>query len=182
MVIKITPNEKGNPPGKLAEAELHFTEGPLEGLKLIGFSVWERRSGNGRNVTFPPASTSSTASGAASRCCGRPPTPRRRIGCATWCCRPMPSTKPSSRPSRSEAGAATSRRTHGLAPAEAGWRGGRTYGPPVVVLVMRRRRSRAHGCYHVFCGRRRRWRLALVLPPHERRHVERRPSSKPSMI
>ncbi len=53
MVIKIAPNEKGNPPGKLAEAELHFTEGPLEGLKLIGFSVWERRSGNGRNVTFP---------------------------------------------------------------------------------------------------------------------------------
>jgi hypothetical protein len=53
VVIKITPNEKGNPPGKLAEAELHFTEGPLEGLKLIGFSIWERRSGNGRNVTFP---------------------------------------------------------------------------------------------------------------------------------
>jgi hypothetical protein len=22
-------------------------------LKLIGFSVWERKSGNGRNVTFP---------------------------------------------------------------------------------------------------------------------------------
>lgn len=53
MVIKITPNEKGNPPGKLADAELHFAEGPLEGLKLIGFSVWERRTGTGRNVTFP---------------------------------------------------------------------------------------------------------------------------------
>jgi hypothetical protein len=53
VVIKITPNEKGNPPGKLAEAELHFTEGPLSGLKLIGFAVWERRGGNGRNVTFP---------------------------------------------------------------------------------------------------------------------------------
>lgn len=53
MTIKITPNDKGNPPGKLAEAELHFTEGPLEGLKLIGFSVWERRGGSGRNVTFP---------------------------------------------------------------------------------------------------------------------------------
>ena len=53
MVIKITPNDKGNPPGKLAEAELHFTEGALEGLKLIGFSVWERRGGGGRNVTFP---------------------------------------------------------------------------------------------------------------------------------
>ena len=53
MTIKIVPNEKGNPPGKLAEAELHFTHGPLEGLKLIGFAVWERKTGNGRNVTFP---------------------------------------------------------------------------------------------------------------------------------
>ena len=53
MIVKITPNEKNNPPGKLAEAELHFTEGILEGLKLIGFSVWERRTGGGRNVTFP---------------------------------------------------------------------------------------------------------------------------------
>ena len=53
MHVKITPNDKGNPPGKLADAELHFTEGPLEGLKMIGFSVWERRGGSGRNVTFP---------------------------------------------------------------------------------------------------------------------------------
>ena len=53
MTIKIVPNDKGNPPGKLADAELHFATGPLEGLKLIGFAVWERRSGSGRNVTFP---------------------------------------------------------------------------------------------------------------------------------
>src|ERR1035437_5839744 len=53
FIVKIIPNEKGNPPGKLAEAELHFTEGPLEGLKLIGFAIWERRGGSGRNVTFP---------------------------------------------------------------------------------------------------------------------------------
>jgi hypothetical protein len=53
MVVKIFPNDKGNPPGKLADAELHFTEGVLDGLKLIGFAVWERRGGNGRNVTFP---------------------------------------------------------------------------------------------------------------------------------
>jgi hypothetical protein len=53
VIIKIVRNDKGNPPGKLADAELHFTTGPLEGLKLIGFSVWERRTGNGRNVTFP---------------------------------------------------------------------------------------------------------------------------------
>ncbi len=53
MTVKIVPNDKGNPPGKLADAELHFSGGPLEGLKLIGFAVWERKSGSGRNVTFP---------------------------------------------------------------------------------------------------------------------------------
>lgn len=84
MTIKITPNEKGNPPGKLADAELHFAEigvlrdwlsgyldtcsspnafGPLmtllahlralDGMKLIGFAIWERRGAAGRNVTFP---------------------------------------------------------------------------------------------------------------------------------
>lgn len=52
VTVKVSPNERGNPPGKLADAELHFSEGPLDGLKLIGFAVWERRGG-GRNVTFP---------------------------------------------------------------------------------------------------------------------------------
>jgi hypothetical protein len=54
MVVKIMPNDKqGAPSGKLADAEVHFTEGALEGLRLLGFAVWERRSGTGRNVTFP---------------------------------------------------------------------------------------------------------------------------------
>src|SRR5713226_9179993 len=54
ITVKITPNDRGNPAGKLADAELHFAgESPLAGLKLIGFSIWERRGGNGRNVTFP---------------------------------------------------------------------------------------------------------------------------------
>ena len=53
MTIKIVLNEGCNPPGKLADAELHFADGPLEGLKLIGFGIWERRFGGGRNVTFP---------------------------------------------------------------------------------------------------------------------------------
>jgi len=56
LTIKITPNDKGNPPGKLADAEIHFSDGPLSGLKLIGFGIWERRGGNGRNVTFPARS------------------------------------------------------------------------------------------------------------------------------
>lgn len=53
MVVKIVPNDKGSPAGKLADAELHFDAGELEGLKLVGFAVWERRTGAGRNVTFP---------------------------------------------------------------------------------------------------------------------------------
>jgi hypothetical protein len=53
MVVKIQMNGKGSPPGKLADAELHFTSGPLEGMKLMGFAIWERRTGGGRNVTFP---------------------------------------------------------------------------------------------------------------------------------
>jgi hypothetical protein len=53
VIVKIIANDKQNPPGKLADAELHFTDGALEGLKLIGFGIWERRVGGGRNVTFP---------------------------------------------------------------------------------------------------------------------------------
>ena len=52
--VRILPNDSGNPKGKLADAEVIFgaDSGPLCGLRLIGFGVWERRDG-GRNVTFP---------------------------------------------------------------------------------------------------------------------------------
>jgi hypothetical protein len=54
LIIRITPNDRANPPGKLADVELHFAgRSLLAGLKLIGFSIWERREGRGRNVTFP---------------------------------------------------------------------------------------------------------------------------------
>ena len=53
VVVKITPNDRGIPSSKLADAELHFTGGELDGLKLIGFSVWERRGGRGPSVSFP---------------------------------------------------------------------------------------------------------------------------------
>jgi hypothetical protein len=53
LSVKVIPNDRGNPPGKLADAELHFASGALAGLKLIGFSIWERRTAGGRNVTFP---------------------------------------------------------------------------------------------------------------------------------
>lgn len=51
MVVRIEPNGKSSPADKLADAEIHFTDGALAGLRLIGFAVWERRSG--RSVTFP---------------------------------------------------------------------------------------------------------------------------------
>jgi len=51
--VKILRNDRNVPQGKLADAELHFSGGELDGLKLIGFAVWVRRDGNGRNVTFP---------------------------------------------------------------------------------------------------------------------------------
>ena len=54
LTVKILVNDRGTPAGKLADAELHFGgESPLAGLKLIGFAIWERRGGAGRNVTFP---------------------------------------------------------------------------------------------------------------------------------
>ena len=54
MVVKIiAASDKNTLPGKLAEAEVHFGDGPLAGLKLVGFTIWERRTGSGRNVTFP---------------------------------------------------------------------------------------------------------------------------------
>jgi hypothetical protein len=53
VTVKILPNERQTPAGKLADVELHFNGDPLDGLKLIGFAVWRRRDGNGFSVTFP---------------------------------------------------------------------------------------------------------------------------------
>ena len=52
MQIEILQNENGGPAGKLADAEIHFCDGPLAGLKLVGFSVWDGREG-GTHVTLP---------------------------------------------------------------------------------------------------------------------------------
>jgi hypothetical protein len=56
MTIRILPSDSSTPVGKLADAEVLFDEGPLAGLKLVGFSVWEARGS--RNVTFPARSFS----------------------------------------------------------------------------------------------------------------------------
>jgi len=52
MTVKFSVNGKGSPAGKLADAELHFSGGPLDGLRLVGFALWERKTG-GRTVTVP---------------------------------------------------------------------------------------------------------------------------------
>ena len=100
MTVKLTPNDKGNPPGKLADAELHFTDGPLEGLKLIGFAIWETRTGARRNVTFP-ARQYSVNGERRSFALLRPisdTAAQERI--RDWCSRPMPRTKLNSREPR----------------------------------------------------------------------------------
>ena len=53
VVLNLTPNEHSNPHVKRADAELHFSGSDLDGLKLVGFSVWKRRDATGRTVTLP---------------------------------------------------------------------------------------------------------------------------------
>jgi hypothetical protein len=55
MKVKVDVSQTGRPPGKLADAELLFDEsdGPLNGLKLVGFGVWQRHGAADRQVTFP---------------------------------------------------------------------------------------------------------------------------------
>src|SRR5690242_17475382 len=50
MVVKIMPHDKDSPTGKLADAEVHFTDGVLEGMKLLGYAIRERKTGEGRTV------------------------------------------------------------------------------------------------------------------------------------
>jgi hypothetical protein len=105
MTVKITPNDTGNPAGKLADAELHFVDGPMAGLKLIGFAILERRSGGGCNVTFPARQYAVTASVAASPCCGQLPMPRGRTASPISSSRRTPTTKGDRPGSRAHAGA-----------------------------------------------------------------------------
>ena len=56
MQIKFVPNDRDNPKGKLADVELAFSDGPLAGLKLVGFALWQK--GTGYNLTTPSRSYS----------------------------------------------------------------------------------------------------------------------------
>ena len=53
VAVHVLSADDGAPTGKLADLELHFTSGSLEGLKLLGFTVWEGRSGKGPSMSLP---------------------------------------------------------------------------------------------------------------------------------
>ena len=53
ITIKILSADPHAAAGKLADAEIHFAGGELDGLKLVGFAVWQKRDGRGQNVSFP---------------------------------------------------------------------------------------------------------------------------------
>ena len=57
MLVRVLRNERGVPSHKLADVELVFDEGPLEGLKLVGTAIWETREPSGDvSITFPARS------------------------------------------------------------------------------------------------------------------------------
>jgi hypothetical protein len=60
-----------NGPGarnQLADAEIHFTAGELDGLQLVGLAFWQRRDRRGRTSASPRASSPCRATLGASQC------------------------------------------------------------------------------------------------------------------
>ncbi len=53
IAVKVLPADGGAPTGKLADVELLFTAGTLEGLKLLRFTTWEGRGGKSPSVSLP---------------------------------------------------------------------------------------------------------------------------------
>ncbi|MGA7105050.1 MAG: hypothetical protein WBX49_06860 [Candidatus Deferrimicrobiaceae bacterium] len=49
-------NQGAAPESKLADVEIHFEEGILSGLKLVGCSVWRSKKGEGPTVLVPSRS------------------------------------------------------------------------------------------------------------------------------
>jgi hypothetical protein len=56
MRIHFVLNHGGTPESKLADAELHFEEGLLNGLRLVGCSVWRSKKGEPPTVLVPSRS------------------------------------------------------------------------------------------------------------------------------
>jgi hypothetical protein len=62
MRVHYVLNHGGTPASKLADVEIHFEEGLLAGLKLVGASVWRSKKGEAPTVLVPSRSYA-TASG-----------------------------------------------------------------------------------------------------------------------
>jgi hypothetical protein len=62
MRIHFVLNHGDTPVSKLADVEIHFEEGLLAGLKLVGCSVWKSKKGEAPTVLVPSRSYA-TASG-----------------------------------------------------------------------------------------------------------------------
>ncbi|MEW6721242.1 MAG: hypothetical protein AB1346_12395 [Thermodesulfobacteriota bacterium] len=62
MRVHYVLNHGGTPVSKLADVEIHFEEGLLAGLKLVGASVWRSKKGEAPTVLVPSRSYA-TASG-----------------------------------------------------------------------------------------------------------------------
>ncbi len=56
MRVHYVLNHGGTPESKLADVEIHFEEGLLSGLKLVGCSVWRSKKGEGPTVLVPSRS------------------------------------------------------------------------------------------------------------------------------
>ena len=56
MRVHYVLNYGGTPESKLADVEIHFEEGLLAGLKLVGCSVWRSRKGDDPTVLVPSRS------------------------------------------------------------------------------------------------------------------------------
>jgi hypothetical protein len=62
MRVHYVLTHEGTPASKLADVEIHFEEGLLAGLKLVGASVWRSKKGEAPTVLVPSRSYA-TASG-----------------------------------------------------------------------------------------------------------------------
>lgn len=56
MRVHYVLNHGGTPEGKLADVELHFEEGVLAGLRLVGCSMWRGKKGESPSVLVPSRS------------------------------------------------------------------------------------------------------------------------------
>src|SRR5512134_1759196 len=61
MRVHYVLNHGGAPQSKLADVEIHFEEGLLAGLKLVGCSVWRSRKGEEPTVLVPSRSYATAA-------------------------------------------------------------------------------------------------------------------------